>query len=333
MNTLKKHISKASMAIFLVVAFSSCEQWDEGYAKDIEINKDLIPQVSFTVSETDIIPKESVSFTDTSTNEPYLYSWTFEGGTPSTSNEANPTVVYPGGGEFNVTLKARNDFGAAEVVLEKYIKVVAPPIIDIDRLAQLRYTFEENLDSDLEKGIQSITASSSGAAQYTTRPGGGKAYNFNGTNPLVIPGYTGINGAGARSVSLWLKTTNAVTSGLVHWGASGTFSRCSYKMNKNTGTIRFEYQGGGHNGAINVADGEWNHIAYTYDGNTITTYINGIQELSIPGKVLKTGASGETDVNIGSQLGGSKFTGAMDDVRIFDVVLTPEEVLVLSQMK
>ena len=149
----------------------------------------------------------------------------------------------------------------------------------------------------------------------------------------VLPGYTGINGAGSRSVALWVKADAPQLAGLVHWGASGTFSRASYKMNRTTGTIRFEYQGGGHNGAISVGDGECNHIAYTYDGNPITPYIHEVPDLSIPGKVLRTGESGETDVNIGSQLGGSKFTGAMDDVRIFDVVLTPAEVLVLSEMK
>jgi len=320
------------MALCLVVTFTSCEEWDEGYAIDKEVDEALLPQASFTASETSIEPGDSVSFTDTSSNSPYLYTWTFEGGTPSSSNAASPTVVYPGGGEYKVSLKVRNDYGATEIIIENYIEVVAPPVIDIETKSQLRYTFEDNLNSDLEKGLQNITATTSGAAKYTTRPGGGKAYECTGTNPLVIPGYTGINGSGSRSVALWVKTTHAGTSGLVHWGASGTFSRASFKM-QNTGVTRFEYQGGGHNGSIAINDGVWHHVAYTYNGDTIKLYVDGAEIFTVSGKVLRTGESGETDVNIGSQLGGSIWQGIMDDVRIFDTVLTPEEVLVLSEMK
>lgn len=320
------------MAFCLVVTFTSCEEWDEGYATENKVDESLLPQASFDASTTSIEPGDSVSFTDTSSNSPYLYSWIFEGGSPGTSNEANPTVLYPGGGEYKVSLKVRNDYGATETILENYIEVVAPPVIDIDTKSQFRYTFEDNLNSDLEKGLQSITATTSGAAKYTTRPGGGKAYECTGTNPLVIPGYTGINGAGSRSVALWVKTTHAGTSAFVHWGASGTFSRSSFKM-QSSGVTRFEYQGGGHNGPTAINDGSWHHIAYTYNGDTIKLYVDGNEVFSVSGKVLRTGNTGETDVNIGSQLGGAIWQGAMDDVRIFDTVLTPAEVLVLSEMK
>lgn len=35
-----------------------------------------------------------ISFKDTSLGRPTRWNWTFEGGTPSTSNEQNPTVTY-----------------------------------------------------------------------------------------------------------------------------------------------------------------------------------------------------------------------------------------------
>jgi hypothetical protein len=229
-------------------------------------------------------------------------------------------------------MKSRNDFGADDITKVGYIEVTAPPIIDIDRKAVVRFTFENSLASDLEQGTMDVTAATDGAAQYAIRPGGGGAYVFSGNNPLVIPGYTGINGAGERSVALWMKTTHASTSGLVHWGASGSFSRSSFKL-QSFGVVRFEYQGGGHNTTPIVNDDVWHHVAYTYDGNTIRIYVDGIEDFTVSDRVLRTGEAGETEVNIGSQLGGSIYQGMMDDVRIFNEVLTPEEVKILSEIK
>jgi PKD repeat protein len=296
------------------------------------VDTSLFPKADFTASATTVESGSTITFTDISTNAPFLWTWNFAGGDPSYSNQKNPTVLYPGAGTYSVTMKSRNEFGADEIIKEGYIEITAPPVVDIDTKAVLRYTFEDNLESDLDKGNMSINASTSGAAQFGIRPGGGGAYVFTGTNPLEIPGYTGINGAGARSVALWLKTTHASTSGLVHWGASGTFSRSSFKM-QNTGVARFEYQGGGHNTTPVINDDQWHHVAYTYDGNTIRIYIDGIEDFNISDRVLRTGEAGETDVNIGSQLGGSIYQGMMDDVRIFDVALSPEDIKVLSEIK
>lgn len=333
MSLFRKYFPMASITFLLMAVIFSCEKWDDGYAKDVNQNLSLIPEASFSASSTTIEAKSTITFTDNSTNNPSLYTWNFEGGSPSYSNKPSETVLYEGAGSYGVTLTVRNEFGGNEIVKEGYIIVTAPPIIDIDTKAQLRYTFEDNLNSDLDKGLLNITATTSGAQPYSIRPGGGKAFDFNGSNPLIIPDYKGINGAGTRSVALWLKTTYAGgNSGLVHWGASGSFSRSSLKWNK-TGTIRFEYQGGGHNGATVINDGTWHHVAYTYDGDTIKMYVDGIEDITVSGKVLRTGEAGETDVSIGSQSGGAIWQGSMDDVRIFDVVLTPAEVKVLSEMK
>lgn len=331
MNHIKKYIKAISLCLTMFLSVFSCSN-DDGYYKGDVAKSNQAPVVSFTASETSIFIGNSITFTDTSTGTPSLWTWSMPGATPNYSNEANPTVVYESGGVYNVTLTVRNEFGADEVVFENFITVEAPPIIDIDTKAQVRYTFEENLNSDLDKGLQDITATSSGAEQYAIRPGGGGAYVCTGSNPLTIPGYTGINGSGVRSVALWINTTHAATSGLVHWGNSGTFSRSSFKM-QNTGVLRYEYQGGGNNGVTVVNDGEWHHVAYTYDGETVKIYVDGVEDLSVGGKgVINTGVAGETDVNIGSQLGGAIWQGTMDDVRIFDTVLTPEEVKILSEI-
>lgn len=48
---------------------------------------------------------ETVSFTDQSTGDPTSWNWTFEGGDPPTSTEQNPSVVFAGEGDYDVTLE------------------------------------------------------------------------------------------------------------------------------------------------------------------------------------------------------------------------------------
>lgn len=63
----------------------------------------------FTADVTEIIEGEQVHFSDLSTQDPTAWSWSFEGGTPATSNEQNPTIRYNTPGTYNVSLTVSND--------------------------------------------------------------------------------------------------------------------------------------------------------------------------------------------------------------------------------
>jgi len=62
---------------------------------------------NFTTSSTSVCQGSSVTYTNTSTGAT-TYSWSFPGGTPSTSTAANPTVQYNTPGTYSVTLTASN---------------------------------------------------------------------------------------------------------------------------------------------------------------------------------------------------------------------------------
>jgi PKD repeat protein len=101
---------------------------------DTEIKTDYItvtppaaPVADFTASSTDISVGDGVTFTDQSTNNPTSWSWTFEGGTPSTSTAQNPTVTYNTVGTFNVTLVAANAQGSDPETKTDYINVADKP--------------------------------------------------------------------------------------------------------------------------------------------------------------------------------------------------------------
>ncbi|MGW9684890.1 LamG-like jellyroll fold domain-containing protein [Flagellimonas sp. 2504JD1-5] len=299
----------------LVLAIGSCTN-DDGYAKTINIDPTKIPEVSFTASATTILQDESVTFEDTSTGDPFLYTWEFEGGNPTRSTEASPTVEYPIAGTFNVSLKVRNDFGANEVIREGFITVesTAEPL---DPAITVRMNFEESF---LNEGSVGGAGASSGAPAYETGIIGDNAYTFDGSNAVTLSGHTGVNGPNPRTVSAWVKTTTTSRITISHWGASGTGSRATFAVNPD-GTIRSEFQGGGLNSTAAVNDGEWHHVAYTYDGAVLTVYVDGIASASLPTTIIDTGNAGETDVEIGAQLGARIFNGAMDDFRIYDIAL------------
>lgn len=95
----------------------------------ITVYEAVPPVADFSASETYITAGNSVTFTDLSTNMPTSWSWTFEGGTPATSNEQNPTVTYEEPGIYSVTLVATNDFGSDTETKTAYIEVVS--VIDM----------------------------------------------------------------------------------------------------------------------------------------------------------------------------------------------------------
>ncbi len=62
----------------------------------------------FNVSKSILCQGETVSFTDESYNGVTSWNWSFEGGSPSTSIESNPSVTYSTPGWYNVTLTVSN---------------------------------------------------------------------------------------------------------------------------------------------------------------------------------------------------------------------------------
>ncbi len=102
----------------------------DGASMDVIASCPITPPVSnFTGTPTAVCVGSSVTFTDTSTAAPSAWNWSFPGGTPATSIEQNPTVVYNMAGTYSVTLVATNFNGSSTITLSNYITVTAIPTI------------------------------------------------------------------------------------------------------------------------------------------------------------------------------------------------------------
>lgn len=103
---------------------------DDGFSMDAIGSCPVTPPVAdFTASATATCVGGSINFTDTSTNIPFVWSWTFAGGTPATSTVQNPSVVYNTPGTYAVTLTATNYNGSDTKTLAGYITVTGVPTV------------------------------------------------------------------------------------------------------------------------------------------------------------------------------------------------------------
>ena len=109
------------------------------------------PIAGFTADVTEIFIGESVQFTDQSQNA-QTYTWTFEGGSPSTSSEKNPLVTYNEPGTFKVILMVTSDSGSEELIKTDFISVKSSAVVEQNR------EISTNLERDFNFPKTSITA-------------------------------------------------------------------------------------------------------------------------------------------------------------------------------
>ncbi len=108
---------------------TSCEDFSYGEVEDYTLffgtPVPLPPIADFSGTPTSVTVENSVQFTDQSANNPTSWSWSFVGGTPSTSTAQNPSVTYNTEGSFAVSLIATNDEGSNTKTVNDYISVIS----------------------------------------------------------------------------------------------------------------------------------------------------------------------------------------------------------------
>lgn len=107
----KKYLIVLVLAILLPFIFQSCNPLPDP------------PSADFSASIINTSGDVSISFSDLSSNSPDQWDWYFEGGSPSSSTEENPTVTYSSSGTYEVTLTVKNDGGEDIITVYDYISI------------------------------------------------------------------------------------------------------------------------------------------------------------------------------------------------------------------
>jgi PKD repeat protein len=155
------------------------------------------PVANFSSDKTSVTAGGAVVFSDLSTNSPTSWSWSFPGGTPSTSTAKNPVITYNTAGTYNVSLTATNSAGSNTKDLTGYINVTA--VVVPAPVAN----FTSDKTAITEGGTVTYTdlSTNTPTAWYWSFPGGTPSTST-AKNPVVT-----YNTAGTYNVSL--TATNA----------------------------------------------------------------------------------------------------------------------------
>ena len=147
----------------------------------VYINPSGVPPVAeFSGTPTTLCEGNTVSFTDLSTNTPTSWSWTFAGGTPSSSTAQNPTITYNTAGTYQVQLTATNTFGNDVETKVGYITVNGVP----SNAGAITGSVSECNNAT---GVSYSIAAVNGATNYTwTVPTGATIASGQGTTAITV---------------------------------------------------------------------------------------------------------------------------------------------------
>jgi len=165
----------------------------------------------------------------------------------------------------------------------------------------------------------------------------GEALEFDGDDFVSITGYKGIEGTQPFSIAAWIKTDSTATKTIVTWGTTTNGAKIEFRIINSA--LRVNHGGGNVNSKSLVSDGQWHHVALTVQENStcsypeMTLYVDG-QDDTNPSTDADPPLDiiGDYDVGIGWRSTNSDryWEGLVDEVRIYDRVLTGAEIAALA---
>lgn len=132
----------------------------------------------FTSNITNVCAGNSISFQNLSSGTPSGFQWSFPGGTPATSTQQNPVVIYNTVGNYNVSLIVSYAGGCSDTIISNnYISVNTPPVssYDVSQTSSCNTPF-----------ITTFTSTSTNSAQTSWQFPGGIPATFTGNGPVNV---------------------------------------------------------------------------------------------------------------------------------------------------
>jgi hypothetical protein len=169
----------------------------------------------------------------------------------------------------------------------------------------------------------------------------GTAFLFNGYNQcILIPDSPSLHFTNALTAEAWIYPTRPSAANSIVVKFDGTFgvNESSFSFSLYYSKLYLNLSADGTptpstqlNSNDDVPLNAWTHVAATYDGSTISLYINGILDATLPysGGIYP----GTDNMAIGANVGGmgsggmaGPFAGMIDEVSLYNRALSPPEI-------
>jgi hypothetical protein len=154
------------------------------------------------------------------------------------------------------------------------------------------------------------------------------AVRFDGKDDYVaIPDNLSLpSGNNSYTIEAWIKPDSMGDRGIVGWGPWGAESSVNALRLMGNGSIRHYWWANDLDvNTGNLADGQWHHVAATFDGTTRSVYVDGVLKGSDTPKRHRVPPKA-TNVRIGSTNNSEYFNGSIDDVAIWNRALSASEI-------
>jgi len=209
------------------------------------------------------------------------------------------------------------------------------PVPEHPLLAQ--YTFNEGLLSARVSTTTPAAAMEAAADGPVLHVPGvyGSAFSLRGENRVVTAGGPGLRESKEITFSAWTRPVDL--SGFREIIRQECGERLLFSFQAGGTILSLGLNVGGYEECDattkpeELVDGDWHHCAGTFDGATMRVFLDG-REI---GSLARAGAiamNPDVPAYIGSSSGTSEFyQGALDDLRIYTVALTPDEIAALSE--
>ena len=156
--------------------------------------------------------------------------------------------------------------------------------------------------------------------------GNNAAYDFNGSGNISLTSLPTI-GSQNFTISGWVKTNNtSVRKGIACWGQDQPW-QSTYFFITSSGYLKFDFAyNGGPQSSTFIADNNWHFVAVTCNSGLIQLFLDG----QINGSPLQmnpniNGANKALGANIDNS-GSNNFVGSLDDIGIWNLALTQNEI-------
>lgn len=158
----------------------------------------------------------------------------------------------------------------------------------------------------------------------------GQGYSFDGVDDYIRLSSDITTGNSDWSVTAWVKTTSTGKNTILSNYNSGPVYNA---ICTNNGKIAYNYYNNAwltEYGNINIADGVWHFLCWCNTGLTkkIDLYVDGVKDATVNSQI--SAGTGPVN-NIGRDWGTATANAILDEIRIYNRILSAEEVAILYE--